>query len=774
MSDNIANLFGTESVPIIRFFQEPGLGFYIPLYQRKYSWGAEHITQLLEDICDGVSTLTTTSSDGDIRFLGTIIRVTERHKQINITPQEKNALPTRIDNIIDGQQRISTLALLAALLYQKLDRISKKLPENGISTELQDVIRIRLSELESVFAVNLQRGTPSLKPIVISAASEDTWTLNGSDDLYKSEVSNYLARVIRAIDDGRLEYPRLSTVEGNRVKRNLGVMNTCIEQVQNAHLPNGRNTDFDFPSAAAILSSPRIPEEDIWVYERKELKQSILGHEQDETLDGSTLCSLVQVLAFCHYLLKCCCFTVIHPTDEKWAYDMFQSLNATGTPLTAIETFKPNVVYRVSQNGEYKGSQEEDLLKKVDGLLERGTTAARKTSITNDLLTTFALAYNGKKLARRFSTQRQWLETQYKDRCSNHKDKLFLSQLSHVAVFIDRLNEFGSSKSPYLQGLSHDSADSNILATFCLLYLKEANHRMARTILSLFYSQVLNGVPESTVRFVEATKAITAFYTLWRSATSNAGLDNAYRTVLAGKEDDSISIPALSWARDESGQNLSLCNLKSSLRELLLKRIENYERWKSGAMNNLNYEDAMVICRFALFITSKDIIADENTTGLMTEGRAGATDDYWVPDMWSNKSLLSVEHIAPKKRGTNSDWEVDLYVDRDIHKIGNLTLLTSNVNQSLGNKPWKTKWIYYRHLVEKDPSKHDLLRDEAQRYEIRLQQSTLDLLRQTPVTSHIEPIVTVGIEGNWNKDLVHRRTERLCHILWKRLFAWLE
>ena len=41
----------------------------------------------------------------------------------------------------------------------------------------------------------------------------------------------------------------------------------------------------------------------------------------------------------------------------NWAFDLFQSLNATGTPLTAFETFKPSVVNCMKSKGlEYKDS----------------------------------------------------------------------------------------------------------------------------------------------------------------------------------------------------------------------------------------------------------------------------------------------------------------------------------------------------------------------------------------------------------------------------------
>lgn len=107
---DISKVFTPSSEPISQFFRRPGLGFYIPLYQRPYSWDKENIDQLMEDICSGVLNLI--DDDDAIHFMGTSILLQESNPTENIEPIDNRALPTRIDNVIDGQQRISTIALL--------------------------------------------------------------------------------------------------------------------------------------------------------------------------------------------------------------------------------------------------------------------------------------------------------------------------------------------------------------------------------------------------------------------------------------------------------------------------------------------------------------------------------------------------------------------------------------------------------------------------------------------------------------------------------------
>jgi len=101
-------------------------------------------------------------------------------------------------------------------------------------------------------------------------------------------------------------------------------------------------------------------------------------------------CVLSCSFCLCYYLLQRCCFTLIEPVSENWAFDMFQSLNATGTPLTALETFKPLVVSVASNNGGFKGSKSEEYFEQVDQLLG-SRSASSKNKLTNDYLTVFAL-----------------------------------------------------------------------------------------------------------------------------------------------------------------------------------------------------------------------------------------------------------------------------------------------------------------------------------------------------------------------------------------------
>lgn len=73
--------------------------FLIPIYQRKYTWGIDECEQLWDD----VMVFCESKDDEEEYFLGSIVMYKDKGQQ----------------NIIDGQQRTTTLSLLIRALYDK-------------------------------------------------------------------------------------------------------------------------------------------------------------------------------------------------------------------------------------------------------------------------------------------------------------------------------------------------------------------------------------------------------------------------------------------------------------------------------------------------------------------------------------------------------------------------------------------------------------------------------------------------------------------------------
>lgn len=100
-----ANQYAVHSL----FSHEGNVLYKIPPYQREYSWHKPHWEDLFEDLID---------SDGS-HFLGTIITL----------DQTTDALEGSILQVVDGQQRLTTLTLLLAAVYSVLKERIDELDE---------------------------------------------------------------------------------------------------------------------------------------------------------------------------------------------------------------------------------------------------------------------------------------------------------------------------------------------------------------------------------------------------------------------------------------------------------------------------------------------------------------------------------------------------------------------------------------------------------------------------------------------------------------------
>jgi hypothetical protein len=303
-------------------------------------------------------------------------------------------------------------------------------------------------------------------------------------------------------------------------------------------------------------------------------------------------------------------------------------------------------------------------------------------------------------------------------------------------------------------------------AALCVLYLKDAGHKMANTVLSRFYALAIRKEQNADSEFVFACKAVAAFFTLWRSALTNTGLDDVYRKLFRDQ---------MSWEKSDSG--LTVKGLKTYLMKVLEEKgIGTKDNWKNKATQYLRYNNAKTVCRFALFVTSHDTISDLTNPGLMKIGTSGSSPSYLEPTQWVSEGFKTIEHVAPQKteRSLGSNWDTSLYGSNDDYEqIGNLTLLPTAINSSAGNKNWIDKWIYYRHVAEIDPDKLANLKQEAEDNRVKLKNATIDSLKSTSHKHHILPMVQLGATGQWNKFFVDKRTERICDILWERMYEWL-
>lgn len=762
---NIENSFLTENRSVLNFLNQSGQGLYIPLYQREYSWDSDNIEQLLEDLSRGILRISTgevTDDAKEIRFLGTIITVVESNRN-NIYPVDPQAVPPRIEKLIDGQQRVSTIALMATILTKRLTEIKDKLKSTSdIKEDVNEICDIWIKKLSTIYSFDLGRGTPTLKP-KIARGAQDYWTRNDSvDTAYKSELSNYLGHFIDAYLNKKT-FPCLTRNKNGGTsllfKNGRQIEFWLKKEVATAHEDEGS----EFASAEQILS--HFNQESLWDFERPNLCNKLKEKQyENKRSDSYIISELVQTLAVCHYLLDRCCFTIIQPTDDDWAFDMFQSLNATGTPLTAIETFKPTIVNTIEKNSttntQFKNSSSEKYFKKVEDFLSEATNAQQKNKRTNDYLTSFFVTYDGSTISTHFSYQRKILLKAYTEQETLRDKEAFLQDMGNYADFYKYWLQYTNSANPRLFKGIEDIEDAN-LASMLLLFLKSSNHKMAITILGSMYSNVIEEKEGAKKEFVDTVKLVSYYYFIWRSSYSNAGLDTTYREFFKKLKDE--------------GQKCSVDRLREHIQTVLeRKEISNFEKWKARAINNLKYDKAgNDVVRLALLLTAHDTMPDDTEPGLMKGTRSG-TASYLTLEQWCSSDLKTIEHIAPQNDKSGL-WDSNLYDTQTVpyNQIGNLTLLPQDLNSSAGNKGWKEKLLYYQCVAEHDQDKLNSIEKTAKNSGIELTKDTLNLLKTCTYHEHLAPISQLTLDTVWNLELVQKRTERMLEIIWKKVSAVL-
>lgn len=145
------NQLAPELLAIGKLFDDSDVIYTVPIYQRNYAWQTEQIEQLLRDIQDAIR-------DGKNNyFLGNLM-VTELHTV------------SRSFEVIDGQQRLTTLFLLLTFLAER-GFVSK-----GHQNRLRYESRPRATEaLRRVATESSQQSTSS----TYSSSNEDTGIIQG-------------------------------------------------------------------------------------------------------------------------------------------------------------------------------------------------------------------------------------------------------------------------------------------------------------------------------------------------------------------------------------------------------------------------------------------------------------------------------------------------------------------------------------------------------------------------------------------------------------------
>ena len=319
MSDiDLHNSYNSSGQSLQDLFGRQEEGFFVPIYQREYTWEEENINRLFEDLILGIKDLTEADGDHTTTFLGTTILTNLEEKKEAVKAGDERAQPTAIKQVVDGQQRISTIALVSIRLTELLKSLEGKLPSGTPYEILKNRSKILQTTLKRFYSLRLGPGAnPEDKPKIIRA-SEDRWEFEGDDSSYRSPVAQYIAAYIRT-EDADLAKAAVDSVKGARIVGNVELIKNHLEKICDAHILNPDPHGI-FPTGPTI-TTPRMQEYIIEYYDQA-VEEVVQKCETDKKSGDYSSVAIYQLFLFGYYLLNRCGLNRLEPTHQEWGFDM--------------------------------------------------------------------------------------------------------------------------------------------------------------------------------------------------------------------------------------------------------------------------------------------------------------------------------------------------------------------------------------------------------------------------------------------------------------------
>jgi hypothetical protein len=794
-------IFEADSESLYDFVSKNGRGLYIPPYQRDYAWDKDNVERLIDDTVQGLSALLK-RPDESITFIGTIIAMNDA-KKVTISPLVKNQVYGQVMTIIDGQQRLTTLLMmcLALLVEIEVQWAELKKSKVTVSDETQTWIETRVNDtrglLSQMLAEEQRNGEGQFRffPKIIRAF-KDTWSYEADKASYQSPIawlifeyvkytkkeaptwSKFLTEVQKTVDGVAEEAPeRKHFIKMMKVLRTklkaLPSNDEFPELLQIAKDKDKQETLFgeEFPNAmqhalAAILAKQAFG---IMLDDSGELELQVEDVKEKRWWEAAT--ELISLLVFAKFALERITLVVVKATTEDFAFDVFEALNTTGQPLTAIETFTPKVVQTVGLSS-YNTSEEKKLIDQASSYLKKATKAEDRQKRSAELLVAFALAERGDKRSKNLAEQRRFMRDTF-EACKDKTEKLsFIKHLADLSCFFDLAWTDGTER-PNIDGVAIGDP-----AALCIRFLVDLAHTITAPLLAQYAAEVTAAKNDSEAcafavsQFESVAMAVTAFTVLWRgSRTTTDRIDQVYRDLMS-KGDPDLGIGGLARGLRKGAPLPTAATIQSILASKLKAErasggggIPGKQGWIDKAVIQPIYDVNVTLARFLLLVAFHDSV--DTDQGALVAGKKDShptlTFDAWIGDRYS-----SVEHIAPQSR--SKAWAADLYQDDEFERLGNLTLLPLNANQSLGDRPWDHKRSLFGALAAQTPEEANLILEQ-------LKSSGVDLskiagnIHSGKFLPHVRALSKLS--GEWNVAEVDARGRLLADLAWRRLAPWL-
>jgi hypothetical protein len=785
MPMEVKDIFEANSKNVREMLSETGMGLYVPPYQRPYGWDKDKVAKLVEDILHGYASLLV--DEESFTFLGTVITIHDINF-ITVQPIVRQDVPAKVLTVIDGQQRLTSLIMLCLALHNQIRIIQRKLTKGRKENELTEeekwlngqALRI-VQELSSTFHERQAYGNAPPYPRMIRSF-DDQWARNSDHAIYNSPISHLISTYVASLPAAGAEEPA-KVSEFKPVERggNIEGEEAVIERyTQLLKLIKGIAADKfsdemeELPSLSDIAKNAGF-QRSLLNHEFPQAVSACLSNEPPEQFGA-----LLRLVLITSYILNRVALTVVRGKNEHYAFSVFESLNTTGEPLTAFETFKPRVV-AAETLARYEASKSRTSMEDISGYLSTFKVGDRLQVATRDLLITFAAAETGFKLSKRLADQRRYLKDEFERHESNQQAREgFVRNLRDVAMFIDSAWKY----KPELSGLPVEAASDSV--KLCMSFLYSLNHSITVAPIARFYAEALSkddsGRPQAIKNLEDAVKAITAFSALWRA--SRRGTDNIdaeYRELLLGTAPwnaagarGAAEAPLARVGRPGSqgpAPKVDVVELKDRLRARLANpehgAIPDRQTFIDEAGKLPIYSISKVVARFMLLAAYHDAVEDPQAPGLIIPGKTAVSPCLTFNGLVDERHL-TLEHIAPQQR--SEGWDANIWSEKErINTIGNLVLAPHVENASLSNRPWAEKKVLYSALsAQSQTDAESILHQSGINFGVSTQQIASE-------SHHLHHLAAVAQYPNeWSVEFIQARSERLLGIAYDRLIKWLQ
>lgn len=752
------------------------VGFRVPEYQRGYDWKLENIQRLLEDCLSGFANCWR-SRKASYTFLGTIILVNERQSK------ERSFAGTSLA-VVDGQQRLTTLNLLCCVLAEALiQREDDLAPLKDQTREwLKEEISFHLDGLFACMTGQLpQRGSNFPFPRIVR--NDDCRASNAHDAEYRSVVARFFQEFAKFFAaDSRAEFkPRgiPNNVQSERllrnyefIKRQVDLALCRVDQDETDYTLDFERTGLDrFDGAGVRPLFYKLPASDDASANQLDQMANRALADVGNTPEAAPL---VRLIAFSSYVTSCVVLTRVETDDDRYAFDIFDALNTTGEPLTAIETFRPRVIQYENDIGGFRESDSERHLTALADYLDHvyADTETRQKE-TKELLISLALYLNGEKLGLSLAAQRTYLRSVFdgysRDERGLAQRRRLVKSMADLAEF--RFHYWDAKRIQALDGLHHSPQLADQLK-LCFSFLKAMTTSLTLPILARYWVSWQSG-SLSEMEFLEATKAITAYVVLRRAVTGGtAGIDSELRRLMHPSPAEG-SGPFCAGI-DRHNDVVPVAALKAEIRDRYLKRpcdVEDRNAWVEAAEAVPLARRSRPLCRFLLLAAAHNSLPDPSMPGLLTRASARRSEslDYLSFRRWDSDLYATVEHVAPDS-DAGAVWDKAIYGDDIRHSLGNLVLLPHTENAKIGNAQWQKKKLFYRALAAKTRDEKDVALQQARKQGLDFGKKTQQLLADNEQLAMLNSLD--GVDA-WDRSFIQSRGRRLMELAWDEIWHWL-